>query len=86
LRIDNGALDIDTTSCRRAGTASAVLLEDARGNRTPIFGPVTRTITSSEAIGPGSDPALRGAANGDGASDFARLTAHWGRGAAGRCW
>ena len=31
------------------------------------------------AIGPGSDPALRGAANGDGASDLARLTAHWGR-------
>ena len=51
-----------------------VLLEDAAGNRTSIFGPVTRTITSSEAIGPGSDPALRGAANGDGASDFARLT------------
>ncbi len=56
-----------------------VLLEDAAGNRTPIFGPVTRTITSSEAIGPGSDPALRGAANGDGASDLARLTAHWGQ-------
>ena len=56
-----------------------ILLEDAAGNRTPIFGPVTRTITSSEAIGPGSDPALRGAANGDGASDLARLTAHWGR-------
>ena len=51
-----------------------VLLEDAAGNRTPIFGPVTRTITSSDAIGPGSDPALRGAANGDGASDLARLT------------
>jgi hypothetical protein len=79
LRIDNGSLDIDTTKLPQGQHTVRVLLEDAAGNRTAIFGPVTRTITSSEAIGPGSDPALRGAANGDGASDLARLTAHWGR-------
>jgi hypothetical protein len=79
LRIDDGALDIDTTKLPQGRHVVLVQLEDAAGNRTSIFGPVTRTITSSEAIGPGSDPALRGAANGDGASDFARLTAHWGR-------
>jgi hypothetical protein len=79
LRIDNGSLDIDTSKLPQGQHVVRVLLEDAAGNRTPIFGPVTRTITSSEAIGPGSDPALRGAANGDGASDLARLTAHWGR-------
>jgi hypothetical protein len=56
-----------------------VLVEDAAGNRAVVFGPLTRTIAASGAIGPGSDPALRGAANGDGASDQARLTAHWGR-------
>ena len=79
LRIDNGSLDIDTSKLPQGQHIVRVLLEDAAGNRTAIFGPVTRTITSSEAIGPGSDPALRGAANGDGASDLARLTAHWGR-------
>jgi hypothetical protein len=79
LRIDNGTLDIDTSKLPQGQHVVRVLLEDAAGNRTAIFGPVTRTITSSEAIGPGSDPALRGAANGDGASDLARLTAHWGR-------
>jgi hypothetical protein len=79
LRIDNGSLDIDTSKLPQGQHVVRVLLEDAAGNRTSIFGPVTRTITSSEAIGPGSDPALRGAANGDGASDLARLTAHWGR-------
>lgn len=79
LRIDNGALDIDTSKLPQGQHVVRVLLEDAAGNRTSIFGPVTRTITSSDAIGPGSDPALRGAANGDGACDLARLTAHWGR-------
>jgi len=79
LRIDNGSLDIDATKLPQGQHVVRVLLEDAAGNRTPIFGPVTRTITSSEAIGPGSDPALRGAANGDGASDLVRLTAHWGQ-------
>lgn len=79
LRVDNGSLDIDTSKLPQGQHVVRVLLEDAAGNRTAIFGPVTRTITSSEAIGPGSDPALRGAANGDGASDLARLTAHWGR-------
>jgi hypothetical protein len=56
-----------------------VFLEDAAGNRTLIFGPVVRDIAATGAIGPGSDPALRGAANGDGASDRAVLSAHWGR-------
>ncbi len=79
LRIDNGSLDIDTSKLPQGQHVVRVLLEDAAGNRTSIFGPVTRTITSSEAIGPGSDPALRGAANGDGASDLARLSAHWGK-------
>jgi hypothetical protein len=79
LRIDNGSLAIDAAKLPQGRHSVRVLLEDAAGNRTAIFGPVTRNITASEAIGPGSDPALRGAANGDGASDAAKLTAHWGR-------
>jgi hypothetical protein len=61
LRIDNGSLDVDTTKLPQGRHVVRVLLEDAAGNRTAVFGPVTRNITSSEAIGPGSDPALRGA-------------------------
>ena len=79
LRIDDGSLDVDTTKLPQGQHVVRILLEDAAGNRTTMFGPLTRNITTSAAIGPGSDPALRGAANGDGASDLARLTAHWGR-------
>jgi hypothetical protein len=79
LRVDNGSLAIDAAKLPQGRHSVRVLLDDAAGNRTAIFGPVTRNITVSEAIGPGSDPALRGAANGDEASDSARLTAHWGK-------
>jgi hypothetical protein len=78
LRIDGGGLDVDTAKLPQERHSVRVLLEDAAGNRTAIFGPVVRSIAASGAIGPGSDPALRGAANGDGASDQARLSAHWG--------
>ena len=55
-------------SCRRVSTVVRILLEDAAGNRTAIFGPLTRDDRcTSGRSGPGSDPALRGAANGDGA-------------------
>jgi hypothetical protein len=79
LRIDAGPLDVDASALPQGRHQVRVLLEDAAGNRTAIFGPLTRNIAASGAIGPGSDPALRGAANGDGASDQARLGAHWGR-------
>jgi hypothetical protein len=78
LRIDGGTLDVDSAKLPQGRHTVRVLLEDAAGNRTAIFGPVVRSIAATGAIGPGSDPALRGAANGDGASDQARLTAHWG--------
>jgi hypothetical protein len=78
LRIDGGALDVDTAKLPQGRHSVRVLLEDAAGNRTVIFGPVVRSVAATGAIGPGSDPALRGAANGDGASDQARLSAHWG--------
>jgi hypothetical protein len=79
LRIDNGSLDIDAAKLPAGQHVVRILLEDAAGNRTAIFGPLTRNITTSGAIGPGSDLALRGPANGDGASDLVRLAAHWGR-------
>jgi hypothetical protein len=79
LRIDGGSLDVDSARLPQGRHVVRVLVEDAAGNRAVVFGPLTRTIAASGAIGPGSDPALRGAANGDGASDQARLTAHWGR-------
>jgi hypothetical protein len=79
LRIEDAPLDIDTAALPQGRHTVRVLLEDAAGNGTAAFGPVMRTISATGAIGPGSDPALRGAANGTGASDQARLTVHWGR-------
>lgn len=79
LRINDLALDVDTARLPQGRHEVRVALEDAAGNRTVIFGPVVRMIAANGAIGPGSDLSLRGAANGEGASDDARLTAHWGR-------
>lgn len=79
LRIDDGALHVDSAALPQGRHEVRVALEDAAGNRTMIFGPVVRMIAANGAIGPGSDLSLRGAANGEGASDDARLTAHWGR-------
>jgi hypothetical protein len=78
LRIDGATLEVDTAKLPQGRHSVRVLLEDAAGNRTAIFGPVVRSIAANGAIGPGSDPALRGAANGHGASDQAQLSAHWG--------
>jgi hypothetical protein len=79
LRIDGAALDVDAGKLPQGRHVVRVILEDAAGNRMAIFGPLVRNIAANGAIGPGSDPALRGAANGEGASDQATLTAHWGR-------
>jgi hypothetical protein len=78
LRLTGSALDVDSAKLPQGRHTVRVLLEDVAGNRTAIFGPVVRNIAANGAIGPGSDLALRGAANGDGASDLARLSAHWG--------
>jgi hypothetical protein len=78
LRID-GTLDVDTRQMPQGEHSVRILVEDVAGNRSVIFGPTMRRIDAERAVGPGSDPALRGAANGEGATDLARLTAHWGR-------
>jgi hypothetical protein len=78
LHID-GTLDVDTRQLPQGEHSVRILVEDVAGNRSAIFGPTTRLIDAERAIGPGSDPTLRGAANGDRASDLAHLSAHWGR-------
>jgi hypothetical protein len=70
---------IDTAALPQGDHTVRILLEDASGNRTSVFGPVTRRIDANNSqIGPGSDPARRGALNGDKATDDVRMTAHWG--------
>jgi len=59
-------MSIDTGALPRGVHAVSVALEDAAGNRTPIFGPVAKTIVAP--------PADRGALNGSPASDAARFT------------
>ena len=74
-------------SCRRASTWCACCSRMRRGIGHRSSGRSRGRITSSDAIGPGSDPALRGAANGDGASDLARLTRALGpAGEPDACW
>lgn len=78
-QVDDRALDVDTAALPQGRHEVQIAVEDAAGNRTTVFGPVMRTIAANGPIGPGSDLSLRGPANGEGASDQARLTAHWGR-------
>jgi hypothetical protein len=59
MSIDTGALPLGVH-------AVSIALEDAAGNRTPMFGPVAKTIVAP--------PADRGALNGNPASDAARFT------------
>ena len=75
----HGQFNIDTAALPQGEHTVRILLEDASGNRTAVFGPVTRRIDANNTqIGPGSDPARRGALNGDKASDDGRMAAHWG--------
>ena len=59
-------LAVDTGGLPLGAHAVSLLLEDAAGNRTPIYGPVAKTILAP--------PAGRGEANGTPASDAARFT------------
>jgi hypothetical protein len=59
-------MSIDTGTLPLGVHAVSIALEDAAGNRTPIFGPVAKTIVAP--------PADRGALNGSPASDAARFT------------
>jgi hypothetical protein len=61
-------MSIDTGGLPLGVHAVSVALEDAAGNRTPLFGPVAKTIVAP--------PADRGALNGTPASDAARFTGH----------
>ena len=59
-------LAVDTGGLPLGAHAVSLLLEDAAGNRTPIYGPVAKTILAP--------PAGRGEGNGTPASDAARFT------------
>jgi hypothetical protein len=59
-------MSIDTGPLPLGVHAVSIALEDAAGNRTPLFGPVAKTIVAP--------PADRGALNGSPASDAARFT------------
>jgi hypothetical protein len=54
-------------------------ISDAAGNLRTVYSARKTIVAPAKRIGPGSDLAERGAANGDNASDAARLTARWVR-------
>jgi hypothetical protein len=54
-------------------------VSDAAGNLRTVYAARKTIVVPARTIGPGSDPAERGAANGDNSSDVARLTARWAR-------
>jgi hypothetical protein len=63
-----------------AGEHDVVLrVVDAAGNVRTIYAARKTIVPTARRIGPGSDPATRGAANGENASDDARLAIRWAR-------
>ena len=52
---------------------------DAAGNARTVYAARKTVVPTARRIGPGSDPAQRGAANGENASDDARLAVRWAR-------
>jgi hypothetical protein len=57
----------------------ALRISDAAGNLRTVYAARKTIVVPVRRIGPGSDPAERGAANGVSAADDARLTARWTR-------
>jgi hypothetical protein len=54
-------------------------ISDAAGNLRTVYSARKTIVAPAKRIGPGSDPAERGASNGENAADDARLTARWTR-------
>jgi hypothetical protein len=57
----------------------ALRISDAAGNLRTVYAARKTIVAPARTIGPGSDLAERGAANGENSSDAARLTARWAR-------
>jgi hypothetical protein len=54
-------------------------ISDAAGNLATVYSARKTIVAPPHRIGPGSDPAERGAANGENASDDAKLSVRWTR-------
>ena len=54
-------------------------VSDSAGNLRTVYAARKTIVVPARQIGPGSDPAERGATNGENASDGARLVARWDR-------
>jgi hypothetical protein len=54
-------------------------VSDAAGNMRTVYAARKTIVVAAKRIGPGSDPSERGAANGENASDDARLSVRWAR-------
>jgi hypothetical protein len=57
----------------------ALRISDAAGNLSTLYAARKTIVAPARRIGPGSDLAERGAANGENASDDARLSVRWAR-------
>ena len=74
-----GALALDTTKLADGPHRLQILVEDAAGNQSVVVDKTVTVDNTGGRIGPGTALALRGAANGVGASDAARIAIRWTR-------
>ncbi len=71
-----GQLEVDTAAVGDGTHRLEIVAIDVAGNERTVA--IARILTQNgDTVGPGSDPALRGASNGDHAGDDARLNAWW---------
>jgi hypothetical protein len=72
-------LPVDANALPAGDHDITLRISDAAGNLRTVYSARKTIVAAARRIGPGSDPAERGAANGENASDAARLTARWTR-------
>jgi hypothetical protein len=72
-------IPVDTNALPAGEHDVSLRISDAAGNLRTVYAARKTIVVPARRIGPGSDPAERGAANGDNATDAARLTARWTR-------
>jgi hypothetical protein len=75
----DAVVSVDTALLPAGDHDVTLRISDAAGNLRTVYSARKTIIAPAGQIGPGSDLAARGAANGENAADDARLTARWTR-------
>jgi hypothetical protein len=75
----DGLVAVDASALPAGEHDVTLRVSDAAGNVRSVYAARKTIVVPAKRVGPGSDPAQRGGANGENASDDARLNVRWTR-------